>query len=164
MPGIIVPRKTVAEVQRLIEDNEAEVNIELSQGKIRFRLGDTVLTSKLIDGTFPDYVRVIPLGNDKELTVDKKEFEQAVDRARLFEEGFAVPQGWFALEELIGVAGQVQHLQVRVHLDAGCFLAVLLAGRGELQQVLLQKVLDGRGRGRFGFGLFFALLGGLPVI
>ena len=80
MPGIIVPRKTVAEVQRLIEDNEAEITVELSQGKIRFRLGDTVLTSKLIDGTFPDYVRVIPLCNDKELTVDKKEFEQAVDR------------------------------------------------------------------------------------
>src|SRR5216683_3712544 len=80
MPGIIVPRKTVAELQRLIEDNEAEITVELSQGKIRFRLGETVLTSKLIDGTFPDYVRVIPVGNDKELTVDKKEFEQAVDR------------------------------------------------------------------------------------
>ena len=80
MPGIIVPRKTVGEVQRLIEDNEAEVTLELSQGKIRFTLGDTVLTSKLIDGTFPDYGRVIPVGNDKELTVDKKEFEQAVDR------------------------------------------------------------------------------------
>src|SRR5713226_3252270 len=80
MPGIIVPRKTVGEVQRLIEDNEAEVTVELSQGKIRFTLGDAVLTSKLIDGTFPDYARVIPLGNDKELTVDKKEFEQAVDR------------------------------------------------------------------------------------
>src|SRR5205807_2010444 len=76
MPGIIVPRKTVAEVQRLIEDNDAEVTVELSQGKIRFTLGETVLTSKLIDGTFPDYARVIPLGNDKELTVDKKEFEQ----------------------------------------------------------------------------------------
>ena len=80
MPGIIIPRKTVGEVQRLIEDNEAEVTLELSQGKIRFTLGDTVLTSKLIDGTFPDYGRVIPVGNDKELTVDKKEFEQAVDR------------------------------------------------------------------------------------
>ncbi|HEY1361978.1 MAG TPA: DNA polymerase III subunit beta [Xanthobacteraceae bacterium] len=80
MPGIIVPRKTVGEVQRLIEDNEAEVTIELSPGKIRFTLGPAVLTSKLIDGTFPDYARVIPLGNDKELTVDKKEFEQAVDR------------------------------------------------------------------------------------
>ncbi len=80
MPGVIVPRKTVGEVQRLIEDAEAEVKIELSQGKIRFTIGDVVLTSKLIDGTFPDYGRVIPSGNDKELIVDKKEFEQAVDR------------------------------------------------------------------------------------
>jgi DNA polymerase-3 subunit beta len=80
MPGVIVPRKTVGEVQRLIEDNTAEVQVELSQGKIRFSIGDVVLTSKLIDGTFPDYARVIPVGNDKELTVDKKEFEQAVDR------------------------------------------------------------------------------------
>ena len=80
MPGIIVPRKTVGEVQRLIEDSEAEVTVELSQGKIRFTFADVVLTSKLIDGTFPDYSRVIPLGNDKELVVDKKEFEQAVDR------------------------------------------------------------------------------------
>lgn len=80
MPGIIVPRKTVGEVQRLLEDNEAEVLIELSPGKIRFTVGDVVLTSKLIDGTFPDYARVIPAANDKELVVDKKEFEAAVDR------------------------------------------------------------------------------------
>jgi len=80
MPGIIIPRKTVGEVQRLIEDNEAEVGVELSQGKIRFNLGRVVLTSKLIDGTFPDYGRVIPTGNDKELVVDKAEFEAAVDR------------------------------------------------------------------------------------
>jgi DNA polymerase-3 subunit beta len=79
-PGIIVPRKTVGEVQRLIEDNEAEIAVELSQGKIRFTLGETVLTSKLIDGTFPDYARVIPVSNDKELIVEKKQFEQAVDR------------------------------------------------------------------------------------
>ena len=80
MPGIIVPRKTVGEVQRLIEDVEAEITVELSQGKIRFSIGDAVLTSKLIDGTFPDYARVIPVANDKQLTVDRKEFEQAVDR------------------------------------------------------------------------------------
>jgi DNA polymerase-3 subunit beta len=80
MPGIIVPRKTVGEVQRLIEDNESEVTVELSQGKIRFTLGAVTLTSKLIDGTFPDYARVIPLGTDKELVVDKAEFEAAVDR------------------------------------------------------------------------------------
>jgi DNA polymerase-3 subunit beta len=80
MPGVIVPRKTVGEVQRLIEDTEAEVGIELSQGKIRFTIGNVVLTSKLIDGTFPDYGRVIPQNNDKELIVDKKDFEAAVDR------------------------------------------------------------------------------------
>lgn len=80
LPGIIVPRKTVSEVQRLIEDSEAEIGIELSQSKIRFTIGDVVLTSKLIDGTFPDYARVIPVGNDKQLKVDKAEFAAAVDR------------------------------------------------------------------------------------
>jgi DNA polymerase-3 subunit beta len=80
MPGVIVPRKTVNEVQRLIENGEGEVAIELSGSKIRFTIGDVLLTSKLIDGTFPDYARVIPLNNDKELTVDKTDFEAAVDR------------------------------------------------------------------------------------
>ncbi len=80
MPGIIVPRKTVNEIQRLIEDVDGEVTVELSQAKIRFTLGNVVLTSKLIDGTFPEYGRVIPLGNDKLLEVEKKAFEQAVDR------------------------------------------------------------------------------------
>lgn len=80
MPGVIVPRKTVGEVQRLIEDSEAEIAIELSTSKIRFTIGDVVLTSKLIDGTFPDYGPVIPLGNSKILQVDKGEFEHAVDR------------------------------------------------------------------------------------
>jgi DNA polymerase-3 subunit beta len=80
MPGIIVPRKTVTEVQRLIEDSDAEISISLSSSKIRFSFGDVVLTSKLIDGTFPDYQRVIPSGNDKELIIDKKNFEAAVDR------------------------------------------------------------------------------------
>ena len=80
MPGVIVPRKTVGEVQRLIEDSDAEVAIELSTGKIRFTIGNVVLTSKLIDGTFPDYGRVIPQNNDKELVVDKQDFAAAVDR------------------------------------------------------------------------------------
>jgi DNA polymerase III subunit beta len=80
MPGVIVPRKTVTEVQRLIEDSQAEITVELSSAKIRFSIGNVVLTSKLIDGTFPDYQRVIPSGNDKELVIDKKDFEAAVDR------------------------------------------------------------------------------------
>jgi len=80
IPGVIVPRKTVAELQRLIENSKDEVAVELSVGKIRFSIGDVVLTSKLIDGTFPDYARVIPANNDKVLSVDKKDFEAAVDR------------------------------------------------------------------------------------
>jgi DNA polymerase-3 subunit beta len=80
MPGVIVPRKTVIEVQRLVEDTDGEVTVELSQAKIRFTTGNVILTSKLIDGTFPDYGRVIPVANDKTLEVEKADFEQAVDR------------------------------------------------------------------------------------
>ncbi len=80
MPGVIVPRKCVAEVQKLLESGEASAVIELSPAKIRVSVGNVVLTSKLIDGTFPDYGRVIPAGNDKRLVVDKDEFAAAVDR------------------------------------------------------------------------------------
>jgi DNA polymerase-3 subunit beta len=80
MPGIIVPRKTVGEIQKLLEDPAKDVEVSLSDTKIRLSIGDVVLTSKLIDGTFPDYERVIPKANDKVLTLDKAEFERAVDR------------------------------------------------------------------------------------
>jgi DNA polymerase-3 subunit beta len=80
MPGIIVPRKTVAELQRLLDDAPDEIEMQVSASKIRFILGPVVLTSKLIDGTFPDYARVIPIGNDKELAVSVSEFAAAVDR------------------------------------------------------------------------------------
>jgi DNA polymerase-3 subunit beta len=80
MPGIIVPRKAVNEVLRLIDEQEEPVSISLSDTKICFSFGDTLLTSKLIDGTFPDYERVIPSGNDKVLELDGKSFAQAVDR------------------------------------------------------------------------------------
>lgn len=80
MPGVIVPRKTVGEIQKLVEDPEAKVTVELSDAKIRLTFGPVLLTSKLIDGTFPDYGRVIPQGNDKELKVDRDDFATAVDR------------------------------------------------------------------------------------
>jgi DNA polymerase-3 subunit beta len=79
MPGVIVPRKAVAEIQKLLEGGEAEVEVELSATKIRVSIGDVVLTSKLIDGTFPDYGRVIPSGNDKLLHVNRADFAKAVD-------------------------------------------------------------------------------------
>lgn len=80
MPGIIIPRKTVGEIQKLIEDPEANIRFEVSDAKIRLSFGEIVLTSKLIDGTFPDYQRVIPSGNDKEMRVDCGTFASAVDR------------------------------------------------------------------------------------
>jgi DNA polymerase-3 subunit beta len=80
MPGVILPRKAVAEIQRLVEDVEGAVAIELSTNKMRFSFGETVLTTKLIDGTFPDYGRVIPANNDKRLTVERDAFRKAVDR------------------------------------------------------------------------------------
>ena len=95
MPGVIIPRKTVLEIVKLIEGSDAEVEIALSASKIRFTTGSIVLTSKLIDGTFPDYERVIPRNNDKSLEVDTKLFADAVDRVSTIsmEKGRAVKLG-----------------------------------------------------------------------
>ncbi|MDL2398992.1 DNA polymerase III subunit beta [Rhizobium mayense] len=80
MPGIIIPRKTVGELQKLVDSPDVVVTVEVSDAKIRLTIGSIVMTSKLIDGTFPDYQRVIPTGNDKEMRVDCQTFAQAVDR------------------------------------------------------------------------------------
>ncbi|WP_144185525.1 DNA polymerase III subunit beta [Elioraea rosea] len=82
MPGVIVPRKAVLELRKLLDDVPAQdlVEIALSDTKIRFGFGAVTLTSKLIDGTFPDYDRVIPRDNDKLLRIAKKDFAEAVDR------------------------------------------------------------------------------------
>jgi DNA polymerase-3 subunit beta len=80
MPDVIIPRKAVQELYRLLEELEGTVEISLSPTKIRFGLGSAVLTSKLIDGTFPDYNRVIPTANDKLLKLDPKSFSAGVDR------------------------------------------------------------------------------------
>ena len=80
MPDVIVPRKCVQELYRLLEELEGTVEISLSPTKVRFGLGSAVLTSKLIDGTFPDYNRVIPTANDKLLKLDPKSFSAGVDR------------------------------------------------------------------------------------
>lgn len=80
MPGVIIPRKTVGELYKLVEEGGDKVEVALSESKIRFAAGNAVLVSKLIDGTFPDYERVIPTGNDKVMEVEGKLFSNAVDR------------------------------------------------------------------------------------
>lgn len=80
MAGVIVPRKTVGELRKLLDDDEMDIAVSVSETKIRFATPDITLTSKVIDGTFPDYTRVIPQGNTRRLEVDASEFAQAVDR------------------------------------------------------------------------------------
>ncbi len=80
MPDIIIPRKCVAELRKLLDEIDGSVGVSLSASKIRFDMGQALLTSKLIDGTFPDYSRVIPTGNDKILKIDPRSFEEGVDR------------------------------------------------------------------------------------
>jgi DNA polymerase-3 subunit beta len=80
MPGVIVPRKTVLEVAKLFDGMDDDVEVQVSASKIRFAAGNLVLTSKLIDGTFPDYERVIPRHNDKVMEADCRLLAEAVDR------------------------------------------------------------------------------------
>ena len=80
MPPIIVPRKTVAEIRKLIEGEQGEVQVSVSPTRIQFTLERAVLVSRLIDGTFPEYERVIPGGNERVALLDTKEFARAVDR------------------------------------------------------------------------------------
>jgi DNA polymerase-3 subunit beta len=80
MPGVIVPRKTVGELRKLLDDDEMMIQVSVSETKIRFATPAVTLTSKVIDGTFPDYGRVIPQSNPRRLEVDAAEFARAVDR------------------------------------------------------------------------------------
>ena len=80
MPGVIVPRKTVGELRKLLDDDDADIAVSVSDTKIRFATPELSLTSKVIDGTFPDYTRVIPQNNTRRLQVDAADFARAVDR------------------------------------------------------------------------------------
>lgn len=87
MPGVIIPRKAVMELRKLVEDAADTIAVSLSESKIRFAFDHIVLTSKLIDGTFPDYQRVIPEGNDKIVEVNPKIFTGAIDRVSTISDG-----------------------------------------------------------------------------
>jgi DNA polymerase-3 subunit beta len=80
MAGVIVPRKTVGELRKLLDDDEMMIAVSVSETKVRFATPDITLTSKVIDGTFPDYTRVIPQNNTRKMEVDAAEFARAVDR------------------------------------------------------------------------------------
>jgi DNA polymerase-3 subunit beta len=80
LKGIIIPRKAVIELRRLLDDAGSTVEMLVAPGRVRFTFEDIAFTTKLIDGTFPDYARVIPQGNDKLMRVAPTDFAKAVDR------------------------------------------------------------------------------------
>jgi DNA polymerase-3 subunit beta len=128
MPGVIVPRKTVNEMRKLLDNDDTMIAVSVSETKVRFATTDITLTSKVIDGTFPDYTRVIPQGNTRKLEVDAAEFARAVDRVatvssersravklsldedRLVLSVNAPDSG--AAEEELGVAYSDEHLEI----------------------------------------------------
>ena len=80
---VIVPRKTVIELSKLLADNDDELNVEVSATQAAFRFGTIELVSKLIDGKFPDYTRVIPAGHKNKLQVGRETLRQALLRAAI---------------------------------------------------------------------------------
>ncbi|MEW6765927.1 MAG: DNA polymerase III subunit beta [Pseudomonadota bacterium] len=80
---VIVPRKGVIELQRLLGDGEAEARVEVDANHLRVDMGTLRLTSKLVDGRFPDYQRVIPTSSDKRLTISRESLRQAMARASI---------------------------------------------------------------------------------
>jgi DNA polymerase-3 subunit beta len=79
-PGVIVPRKTVTELRKLLDDPETSVTISVSETKIKFVCDGVTLTSRVIDGTFPDYTRVIPSNNTLILQATPDKLSSSVDR------------------------------------------------------------------------------------
>ncbi len=151
MAGIIIPRKTVHELHRLTEDTTAPVKIGVSAAKVRFEIGPIALTSKLIDGTFPDYGRVIPQSNDKAMKVSNAQFMGAVDRVSTIasERGRAVklnitsdkltlsvnnPEGGSAVEEL---AVDYQSPPLEIGFNARYLLDISSQIEGDNLQLML---------------------------
>jgi DNA polymerase-3 subunit beta len=82
LSGVIIPRRTVIELRKLAETCD-ELKLTINEKKLQAEAGDVVFTSKLIDGTFPDYERVIPSDNKKEMDVSRQALMQAVDRVSI---------------------------------------------------------------------------------
>ncbi|MGH8713093.1 MAG: DNA polymerase III subunit beta, partial [Casimicrobiaceae bacterium] len=80
---VILPRKTVLELGKLLEDVDADVRIDLLANQVRFRFGSIELVSKVVDGKFPDYNRVIPVGHAKQIELTRAELLQALQRAAI---------------------------------------------------------------------------------
>ena len=80
---VILPRKTVLEIGKLLEESDDELTIDLLANQVRFRFANIELVSKVVDGKFPDYNRVIPTGHSKQIDISRTELLQAMQRAAI---------------------------------------------------------------------------------
>ena len=104
--SVIVPRKAILELGRLLNDSEYNVTVAFSTQQIKVELPDLHFTSKLIDGQFPNYQRVIPVGGDKEVLAERDMLKQALSRA--------------------AILSSDKHRSVRINLEAGLFKATVV--------------------------------------
>lgn len=104
--SVIVPRKAILELGRLLNDSDDNVTIAFSNQQIKVELADLHFTSKLIDGQFPNYERVLPLGGDKEVIADRDLLKQALSRA--------------------AILSSDKHRSVRINLESGLFKATVI--------------------------------------
>ena len=78
--GIIIPKKTIYELRKVLDDANGDVSVSLNENKIKFSFNELKVVSKVIDGTFPDYTKVIPQKNDKNFKTDNNDLKNAIDR------------------------------------------------------------------------------------
>ena len=78
--GIIIPKKTIYELRKVLDDANGDVSVSLNENKIKFSFNDLKIVSKVIDGTFPDYTKVIPQKNDKNFKTNNSDLKNAIDR------------------------------------------------------------------------------------
>jgi DNA polymerase III subunit beta len=104
--SVIVPRKAILELGRLLNDTDDNVTIAFSNQQIKVELADLHFTSKLIEGQFPNYERVLPLGGDKEVIADRELLKQALSRA--------------------AILSSDKHRSVRINLESGLFKATVI--------------------------------------
>jgi DNA polymerase-3 subunit beta len=121
MPGVIVPRKTVAELLRLVGDSEGDVALAFSAEKMQAVLGEATLTSRLIDGTFPDYNRVIPKDNDRIIRVETEALRSAVDRCAAVTSEKSKPLKMSVAPDAFTVLGQGDRGQAQEELNSEAF-------------------------------------------
>ncbi|MGB1361325.1 MAG: DNA polymerase III subunit beta [Alphaproteobacteria bacterium] len=91
MPEVIIPKKAINELNKMLEQTDSEVEIKLSDSKIKFQVNSAVITTKLVDGTFPDYKRVIPSGNPEVFKINCDVFSEAVRRVSILSDSKMCP-------------------------------------------------------------------------